>query len=192
MARNADNAPYSRLLGPVVILAIVVAVDQATKIWAVAALDPRTPVKIIGSLVQFTLVYNEGGAMGTSFGSSTYYLISSLLILGFVLYYMVANRHLGRVTYPLALIAGGAIGNIIDRIRLGQVIDFLDIDILDVSLWGFNLQRWWTFNVADAAITLSIIYLIISLFLHRRDTDEALPEVADEAPPGEGGRTESI
>ena len=192
MAKNADNTPYRRLLWPGIAAAGIVLIDQVTKLWAVSSLNPRSPISVIGDFLQFTLVYNEGGAMGTSFGSSTYYLISSLLILGFVIYYIIANRHLDRVTYPLAFIAGGAVGNIIDRIRLGQVVDFIDVDILDISLLGFDLRRWWTFNIADAAITVSIIFLIISLFLHRKDTDEKVPEVTEEHPPSEDDHTEAV
>ena len=116
----------------------------------------------------FTLVYNEGGALGTSFGSSTYYLISSLLILTFVLYYVIINRRIASVAYPLSFIAGGAIGNIIDRLRLGRVIDFVDMDFFDINLFGYHLDRWWTFNVADAAISCSIVFLLVSVLLTRR------------------------
>ncbi len=174
MVGNASNPGTRGLIGPAVVLLLVVAADQITKLWAVSNLSLRQPVEIIGTLLQFTLVYNRGGAMGTNFGSVTYYLISSVLILGFVLYYTYTHRHLPRISYPLGLIASGAIGNIIDRIRLGEVIDFIDIDIFDINLLGFELRRWWTFNIADAAISLSIAYLVISLFLHRH---EAAPEV---------------
>lgn len=168
------------LIGPVVLLVLVVLIDQATKLWAVSALQLGESVKVIGDFFQFTLVYNIGGAMGTRFGSTTYYLVTSILILAVVLYYLYANRGLPRVTYPLALIAGGAIGNIIDRLRIGKVIDFLDVDFFDISFLG--LERWWTFNIADAAISVSIVYLVISLFMHRKDTEEELPEVPEETP----------
>ncbi len=114
-----------------------------------------------------TLVYNEGGALGTSFGSSTYYLVSSLLILGFVLYYLIINRDNVEVTYPLAFIAGGAFGNIVDRLRLGKVVDFLDVDFFNVNFFGYHLERWWTFNVADAAISCSIVFLLVDVILIR-------------------------
>lgn len=105
--------------------------------------------------------------MGTSFGSSTYYLVSSLLILGFVLYYLIINRDHVEVTYPLAFIAGGAFGNIIDRLRLGKVVDFLDVDFFNVNFFGYHLERWWTFNVADAAISCSIVFLLVDVILIR-------------------------
>lgn len=124
-------------------------------------------VEVLGRFLVFSLVFNEGGAMGTSFGSSVYYLISSLLITLFLLYYIYTHRAHPRIVWPLALIAGGAIGNIIDRIRLGQVIDFIDVDFFDISFFGFHLERWWTFNVADAAISCSITYLLLSLLVFR-------------------------
>ncbi len=114
-----------------------------------------------------TLVYNEGGALGTNFGSSTYYLVSSLLILAIVLYYLVINWEAATLAYPLSFIAGGAVGNIIDRIRLGMVIDFLDVDFFDLDLLGYHLDRWWTFNLADAAISCSIVFLLGNVLFSR-------------------------
>lgn len=177
---ESRGASLKSLIGPAVVLVLVVVADQVTKFWAESALALRQPIEVIGSLVQFTLVYNEGGAMGTNFGSSTYYLISSVLILLFIVYYLYANRQLPRVTYPLALIAAGAVGNIVDRLRIGRVVDFIDIDIPDILVLGYDLRRWWTFNIADAAISLSIVYLVISLFLHRHEAKEQLPEVAQD------------
>jgi len=131
-------------------------------------LADKLSVEVLGRFFMLTLVYNEGGALGTSIGSSTYYLISSILILIFVLYYLFVNRNYTRIAYPLAFTAGGAVGNIIDRIRLGRVIDFLDVDFFDINLLGYHLDRWWTFNIADAAISCSIVFLLINVFLTRR------------------------
>ncbi len=162
------------------IIVATVAVDQLTKMWAVQYLADKTSVEVLGRFFMLTLVYNEGGAMGTSLGSSTYYLISSLLILGFVLYYLVVNTRVPHIAYPLAFTAGGAIGNIIDRIRLGKVIDFLDVDFFDINLFGYHLERWWTFNVADAAISCSIVFLLLTLFVFRhKPTAEPLAAPAD-------------
>jgi len=157
------------LIGPAIVLAAVVIIDQATKLWAMDALTPGQSVEVWGRFFMFTLVFNDGGAMGTNFGSTTYYLVSSLLILAFIIYYAIANRQFPRITYPLGLIAAGAIGNIIDRIRIGQVIDFIDIDFFDIHIMNFHLARWWTWNIADAAISCSIVFLIFSLFRHRHD-----------------------
>jgi len=123
-----------------------------------------------------SLVYNEGGALGTNFGSSVYYLISSIAILMFVMYYIFINRDTPRIAYPLSFTAGGAIGNIIDRIRMGRVIDFLDVDFFDINLFGYHLNRWWTFNVADAVISCSIIFLLISILFTRQHKAAKSPE----------------
>lgn len=151
------------LLWPAAIIAAVVAVDQATKLWAIDILADRSSVDILGSFLRFSIVYNLGGAMGTSLGTPRYYLIVGLIILPFVLYYIYAHRFDRPIGLPLSFIAGGAIGNLIDRIRLGHVIDFIDIDFFDISIGSYKLSRWWTFNVADAAIFCSMIYLVIYL-----------------------------
>ncbi len=155
------NGDLKKIVIPLVIVLIVVSIDQLTKLWVLDALSDHKSIEIIGRFFMFTLVYNEGGALGTNFGSSTYYLITSLLILIFVFYYIFINRNLRQVAYPLSFIAGGAIGNIIDRFRIGKVIDFIDIDIFDINIFDYTLERWWTFNVADSAISCSIVFLLI-------------------------------
>lgn len=130
----------------------------------------RGSVEVIGEFLMLTLIYNEGGALGTSFGPSFYYLATSSLILVFVLYYIFVNRSHKHMAYPLAFIAGGAMGNITDRIRIGKVIDWIDVDFFDVNLFGYQLERWWTFNIADAAISCSILYLLVSMFLTKHSS----------------------
>lgn len=163
-----------KLLAPAIALAAVVIADQATKLWAIDFLSETQSAKVLGDFFMLTLVYNEGGAMGTNFGSPAYYLISSSLILIFVLYYVFTHRDRCRITIPLAMIAGGAIGNIIDRLRFGKVVDFLDFEFFNIDLFGFRLERWWTFNLADAVITCSIIFLIVTVlfFLPERESHE--------------------
>ena len=130
----------------------------------------------------FSIVYNEGGAMGTRIGPSTYYLIMALVVLPFVLYYVYHNRHTTAVSPPLSFIAGGAIGNLIDRIRLGHVVDFIDVDFFNISIGSFQLDRWWTFNIADSAISCAIVFLIARTLLHR-----GRPATSDPSPVQPGG-----
>ena len=113
--------------------------------------------------------------MGTNFGSSIYYLIAGLLILAFLFYYIYVNRNFRLFAFPLAFIAGGAIGNLIDRLRLGYVVDFIDVDFFDINLFGFQLERWWTFNIADAAISCSITFLVIFMLFFHRTEEKELP-----------------
>ncbi len=178
---SSSNKILARLL---IIIVLVVAVDQFTKFWAVQYLSDKPSVEVLGNFFMLTLVFNEGGALGTSFGPSTYYLLSSSLVLLFLLYYIYANRHTPMLSTPLAFIAGGAVGNIIDRIRLGQVIDFLDVDFFDLNIFGYQLNRWWTFNLADSAISCSLAFLLIHvIFFHGKKQQPPEPEAAPSEPP---------
>jgi signal peptidase II len=135
---------------------------------AVNNLEYGNPVEVIGSFFMLTLIYNEGGAMGTNIGSSNYYLIASVIILAVILYYLYTQREHKTLTMPLSFISGGAIGNLIDRISYGKVVDFLDFDFFNINIFGYRLERWWTFNVADMAISLSILYLFITILLAKQ------------------------
>lgn len=152
---------------PIVIIVLVAIVDQATKAWAVAALTGQPSVRVFGDFFMFSLVYNQGGAMGTALGSPMYYLAVALLILPFILYYIYYHRAETPLALALSFIAGGAIGNIIDRIRFGQVVDFIDVDFFDINVFGYQLDRWWTFNVADSAIFCAMIFLLVYLLWHK-------------------------
>lgn len=152
--------------------------DQVSKLLAVHYLAESATgsIEILGRFLMFTLVYNQGGAMGTNLGSSSYYLIASLLILIFLLYYIYLARNDRMLANTLSFIAAGAVGNIIDRFRLGQVIDFIDVNVPDVSIFGYQLHRWWTFNIADAAITCAIIVLLARMIIGVKDTPTAVDQ----------------
>lgn len=128
-------------------------------------------MEVLGRFFMLTLVYNEGGALGTSIGSSNLYLVISIVILPLLIFYLYQYRERRIICLPIAFIAGGAIGNIIDRIYLGKVIDFIDIDFFDFSIFGRNIERWWTFNIADAAISCGIVFLIIVSFIPAKKSD---------------------
>jgi signal peptidase II len=182
---NADR--HNLLWCSIVILATLLA-DQATKLWAVNNLQRGQSQPVLGDFLQFTLIFNEGGAMGTNFGSPTYYLVASSIVLVFLLWYLWSHRNHLAVAIPLSLIAGGAAGNIIDRIRYGEVIDFIDMDFFDITIGSFHLERWWAFNIADMAISVSIVYLVfIGLFGHighheHNEHDNRTPEDQSEHP----------
>ena len=157
------------LVWPGLIALVVIILDQVTKLWAVGALIEGESITVIEEFFLFTLVYNYGGAMGTNLGSSTYYLVIAFALIPFVFYYIYHYRKIAALTIPLGFIGGGAIGNIIDRVRLGKVVDFIDVDFFDINLFGFHLDRWWTFNIADAAISCAIVWLVlVNLFAHKQ------------------------
>jgi signal peptidase II len=128
----------------------VVLVDVVTKRFAVTALTPYVPRNIIDDVLRFTLAFNSGGAMSLSLGPSSrwWFTLLSLATL-VVLAYMYRQSSPGDKLQiaSLALICGGAVGNLIDRIRSPRgVVDFIDI--------GIGTHRFWTFNIADMAVTI--------------------------------------
>lgn len=165
--RKLGKPSSSSLLWAAVIILAVAALDQITKFWAVGALTGQPSIDVIGEFFKFTLVYNEGGAMGTSFGSSTWYLVIALIIVPILLYYLYLYRAMASFALPLAFICGGAAGNLIDRIRIGKVVDFIDIDFFDINFLGLHIDRWWTFNIADSAISCALVFLLVKVLFHK-------------------------
>jgi signal peptidase II len=141
-----------------------VVLDQATKAWVDASFalasasaptgSPVAPTPIIGDLVRISKVYNDGGIFGLLGASAPVLGLASLVVIGGILWYQA--RHgpaAGRlVSGSLGLLLGGALGNLIDRLRFGHVIDWVDT--------GLGSTRWYTFNVADAAIFVSLVALV--------------------------------
>jgi signal peptidase II len=135
---------------------VIVIADVITKAAAVYSLVPqRIPHELIGDTVRLTLVYNPGAAFGLHLGSYSRWIfmvltIGALFILG-RLYRATKDGDLLR-TLAISLVCGGAIGNLIDRIRSAQgVVDFIDVGIGDA--------RWPTFNVADMAVSIGAFLL---------------------------------
>lgn len=166
-----QNARNGRLFWPILIA--VVASDVVTKAIAVRTLVPqRMPREIIGDWLRFTLVYNPGAAFGLHVGDHSRWVfmaltVGALIILG-RLYVTSRAGDRARVT-SLALVCGGALGNLIDRIRSGRgVVDFLDVGIGDA--------RWPTFNVADMGVSIGAFLLAIVLWAEDRPA-RAVPTV---------------
>jgi signal peptidase II len=152
------------------ILVAVVANDVFTKWLAVEKLsDPQgMPHAIIGEWLRFTLVYNPGAAFGLNVGEASRWVftaltIGALLILGRL--YVTSPRGDRMRVVSLALVCGGAVGNLIDRLRHAHgVVDFIDI--------GFGTARWPTFNIADMAVSSGAFLLAIVLWAEEKTTAE--------------------
>ena len=157
----------------------VVLADFVTKLIAESYLARRLPLEVLGDFVQLRLVYNEGAAFGLHLGENSRWIFFGLAIIAlFVLASLVRSTRQGdrfRLV-ALALVCGGAVGNLIDRVRSAQgVVDFVDI--------GVGSWRWPTFNVADSAITIGAILIVI--WAIRADLRERRDERAAEgAAPG--------
>ena len=148
------------------IVLLVVALDITSKWLAVQHLTPRhMPHDIIGSYVRFTLAYNPGAAFGFNLGPASRWIFATLSVV-IVLVLLRSTRQLvvqskfAAIGVPVVI--GGAIGNLLDRIRFREgVVDFIDIGVGNV--------RFWTFNVADAAVTVGAACLVIALWRHDND-----------------------
>jgi signal peptidase II len=157
-----------RLFWPILIA--IVTSDVVTKAIAVRTLDdvPRVPRELVGDWLRFTLVYNPGAAFGLHVGGHSRWVfmaltIGALLILG-RLYVSSRDGDRPRVT-SLALVCGGALGNLIDRIRSPNgVVDFIDVGVRDA--------RWPTFNVADMAVSIGAFLLAVVLWAEDRPADD--------------------
>jgi signal peptidase II len=158
--------------------AAVIASDLLTKLLAEQHLRLYAPRRVLGEVVRFTLAYNPGAAFSMSLGQ-----YSRVIFGGFAVIALVVLWRLYRMTgmgaragdqlrvLALGLAFGGAAGNLIDRFRSPRgVVDFIDIGVGDV--------RFWTFNLADSAVTIGAIVLAWSL--SREERENAAAKVAAE------------
>jgi signal peptidase II len=129
--------------------------------------------QVAGDWVRLTFIENPGMAFGIDLGGKLYLTLFSIAAsVGIFAYlYLVRNEKL-LFRLSLALVLGGAIGNLVDRIFYGvlfgdaplfygKVVDFIDIDIFNITLFGYHLQRFWVFNIADAAVTIGVMIMLI-------------------------------
>ena len=143
----------------VLVIVVVIAVDQATKIAILEAFRPGESLVIVPGLFSLVLNYNPGAAFGMLAGADplvrTVILgATTIIALGFICFFLFHDYYENRVgQVALALLLGGAVGNLIDRVRFGQVVDFLDFYVR-----GYH---WPAFNVADSCICVGVFVLIL-------------------------------
>ena len=130
----------------------VVAADQVTKSLVVGALALGERVQVVGDYVRIVHSRNDGILFGLLPESAPIFAAVSIFVLGLIVYYHSRSGRSLLTTVALGLLLGGAIGNLLDRLRLGSVVDFVDV--------GIGALRFYTFNVADAAISTAILFLI--------------------------------
>jgi len=165
---------YLLFIGPALTILLL---DQVSKWLAINHLEPHQILSVIPGFFNIILVKNRGMAFGifsqARSGFYYYFLISTtiaaiVVILFFFFYWTKRNQKW--LTVGLSLILGGAIGNLIDRVRLGYVIDFLDFFLKD--------YHWHTFNVADSAVTVGTFWLLINIMKGKSlKEDEQKPEL---------------
>jgi len=157
-----------------IIVVVALALDQITKLWA-SSHSLGWSVPVIGDLLRFTLVYNENAAFSMKPQSILPWLSPTIFFgtltvvacLGAVYFFRGLHKedHLSKL--GIVLIISGALGNFCDRLRIGKVVDFIDSDFPDIIY-----ERWPTFNLADSWVTIGIVLLFISSFVHKKQPPE--------------------
>ncbi len=178
-------------------LGIVIA-DQITKLLVkgfsipllniyVKGMELYSSIPVIGDFFRITYIENPGMAFGIDIGSKLFLSIFSIIasiILAIYLYKIENASLLFRLS--LAIILGGAAGNLIDRtfygvifgeapLFYGKVVDFIDVDFIDISLFGYSLTRWPVFNIADSAVSIG---MLLAIFSHKNSIVEQPKEIA--------------
>lgn len=147
------------LLRLAIVAGLVVGLDQWTKDWASRTLAGRPPIHVIGDLVQFTYTRNSGVAFGLGAGVPFPYYLFSIAAAAAILWLFLARRIHGTARqFALALVMGGALGNLIDRVATGEVVDFV---LLSWRQWQFPV-----FNVADSAVTTGVALFVLARHPH--------------------------
>lgn len=162
----------------------LVILDQFTKLWIKGfsfggmthiGFDYGEIVPVIGNFLTFTFIENPGMAWGIHFGFigkfflSSFSVIASILLV--IIIYRIRNKHLG-VRIAMTFILAGAFGNLIDRVfygvfygyaplLYGKVVDFIQVDIPDITIGSYHLSHFPVFNVADSCVTIGICILLI-------------------------------
>lgn len=132
---------------------IIAVIDQLTKFLARQNLQLNESIPIIKNIFHLTYITNTGSAFGMFQGFNLLFIIFSIIVI------IILSNHLKKIKpnerylqFAVSLLLGGTIGNLLDRIFYGAVIDFID------------LRVWPVFNIADSAVTISILFLIILLW----------------------------
>jgi signal peptidase II len=144
---------------------VVIALDQLTKHIALVELEPYAPHAVIPGLLNWTLAFNPGAAFSFLAGADGWqrWLFTALALgVSAMLAYWLSRTARGdwRNALPLALIIGGALGNLLDRLRFGHVTDFIQVYWQD---WAFP-----AFNIADSSISIGAVLLVLFGFLGRK------------------------
>ncbi len=145
----------------------VVLLDVVTKAYVASTLFLHESVSVIEGFFNITYVRNPGAAFGFLAGASAgfrffFFISITLAVIGMILYYIWKSHDKEMFeTFSLSLILSGALGNMIDRVRFGEVIDFIDVYI--------GSHHWPAFNIADSAISVGAAFLIFSLLRYKKE-----------------------
>jgi signal peptidase II len=165
-------------LVPLSLSLIIVFLDRLTKQLVMSRMELHESKDFLGSLVRWTYIHNDGMIFGIELFSVRllgYLSLIAAVVVIFV-FLRIDNEPKG-IRWILAAVIGGAIGNTYDRIVYAYVVDFIDVD-----LPNWMIDRWYVFNIADAAVSVSVCILILMLLFQKNPEREI---VADIDPPDE-------
>lgn len=162
----------------------VVLGDQATKLFIkgfsipalgihVQGIPLGSSIPVLGNFARLTYIENPGMAFGIDVGGKLFFsLFSVVASIGILLYLYRMRNERWLFRFSLALILGGAVGNLIDRVFYGvlfndgglfygKVVDFIDVDFFNVNVFGYHLSRFPIFNIADSSVTIGVMILLL-------------------------------
>lgn len=150
----------------IIISVVVVTIDQLSKLWAYNTLQGTKGIQVIGELLEFRYVENRGAAFGILEGRMWFFYIITIIVVTMLFYYLFTQgKDSLFLNITVGLLIGGTLGNFIDRLLRGFVVDFIKVDL--VSQINFPV-----FNVADIAITIgSALFIIYILFIEQENGD---------------------
>ena len=149
-----------------IILAASIVLDQVTKMWAIAVLKNGGSIKLIGDFLRFTYAENRGAAFSILQNQRIFFLIITIIMLIVLAYIYFKTKNITKLSkLSIGMIAGGAIGNFIDRVRFGYVVDFIDVRF--GSIYNFPI-----FNIADSFVVCGTILMIILILFNKFEKSE--------------------
>ena len=154
------------MIASILFVILLVVLDQASKIY-LTLVNKTSPIdlEVIRGIFRITYTCNDGAAFSILKGKRVFFIIMTIIVVFLIVYYLLKNKVYWVEKYSLLLIISGAVGNLIDRIMYGYVIDFLDFII-----FGYDFP---VFNIADSFITIGAIGLIISILFLNKEGENA-------------------
>lgn len=171
--KNKEDEVSFKYIASTIIVPLVFILDQITKKWAVSNLKGRPAIDVIKGFFDLRYVENPGAAWGILADMpddirKPFFIIVSLIAIGFIIYFFIKIKKEEQKTLSVAisLILGGAFGNFYDRVTNRYVVDFIH--------WFYKDYHWPIFNIADSAISVGVLLMIIHmLFLEKSEKKEA-------------------
>lgn len=154
------------MIASILFVILLVVLDQASKIY-LTLVNKTSPIdlEVIRGFFRITYTCNDGAAFSILKGKRVFFIIMTIVVVCLIVYYLLKNKVYWVEKYSLLLIISGAVGNLIDRIMYGYVIDFLDFII-----FGYDFP---VFNIADSFITIGAIGLIVSILFLNKEGENA-------------------